>query len=159
VPLDTIIVAVDGSDASIDAAREGLALLQPTTHTVITTVVEAGDSSLLVGSGFAGGVMSEDEFSRLEAARAHEGRENVDRAAAELQLDGAEKVVLTGDPATTLCELAVARDAQAIVMGSRGRGGLKRALLGSVSDHVVRNAPCPVVITRPADERTVKDAD
>jgi nucleotide-binding universal stress UspA family protein len=34
-------------------------------------------------------------------------------------------------------------------MGSRGRGGIKRALLGSVSDHVVRNAPCPVVIARP----------
>ena len=35
----------------------------------------------------------------------------------------------------------------AIVRGSRGRGGLRRAVLGSVSDHVVRNAPCPVVVT------------
>jgi len=33
-------------------------------------------------------------------------------------------------------------------MGSRGRGGVKRALLGSVSDYVTRNAPCSVVITR-----------
>jgi len=31
------------------------------------------------------------------------------------------------------------------VLGTRGRGGLRRAVLGSVSDHVVRNAPCPVV--------------
>jgi nucleotide-binding universal stress UspA family protein len=36
-------------------------------------------------------------------------------------------------------------------MGSRGRGGIKRALLGSVSDFVVRNASCPVVITGPAE--------
>jgi nucleotide-binding universal stress UspA family protein len=35
-------------------------------------------------------------------------------------------------------------------MGSRGRGGIKRALLGSVSDYVVRNAHCSVVITRPS---------
>jgi nucleotide-binding universal stress UspA family protein len=39
-------------------------------------------------------------------------------------------------------------DAVAIVVGSRGRGGLKRAFLGSVSDYVVRNAPCSVVVTR-----------
>jgi nucleotide-binding universal stress UspA family protein len=33
-------------------------------------------------------------------------------------------------------------------MGSRGRGALKRVLLGSVSDYVVRNAPCSVIISR-----------
>jgi nucleotide-binding universal stress UspA family protein len=36
-------------------------------------------------------------------------------------------------------------------MGSRGRGGIKRALLGSVSDYVVRNARCPVVVTGPSE--------
>jgi nucleotide-binding universal stress UspA family protein len=35
--------------------------------------------------------------------------------------------------------------------GSRGRGGLTRALLGSVSDYIVRNAPCPVVVTGDVD--------
>jgi nucleotide-binding universal stress UspA family protein len=42
--------------------------------------------------------------------------------------------------------------ASALVMGSRGRGGIKRALLGSVSDYVVRHAPCPVVITNAVTE-------
>jgi len=37
------------------------------------------------------------------------------------------------------------------VVGSRGRGGLKRAVLGSVSDHLVRNAPCTVVVTGEQD--------
>ena len=37
--------------------------------------------------------------------------------------------------------------AAAIVLGTRGRGGFKRALLGSVSDYVVRNAPCSVLVT------------
>jgi nucleotide-binding universal stress UspA family protein len=31
------------------------------------------------------------------------------------------------------------------VLGTRGHGGLRRAVLGSVSDHVVRNCPCPVI--------------
>ena len=35
-----------------------------------------------------------------------------------------------------------------IVVGSRGTGRLKRALLGSVSEHLVRNAPCPVLVVR-----------
>jgi nucleotide-binding universal stress UspA family protein len=39
-----------------------------------------------------------------------------------------------------------------IVMGSRGLGGLRRALMGSVSDSVVRHAHCPVLIVRPPDE-------
>jgi nucleotide-binding universal stress UspA family protein len=39
-----------------------------------------------------------------------------------------------------------------IVMGSRGRGGLRRALMGSVSDSVVRHAHCPVMIVRPEKE-------
>jgi nucleotide-binding universal stress UspA family protein len=47
-----------------------------------------------------------------------------------------------------IVELAEEIDAGLIVMGSRGHGRLKRALLGSVSDAVVRHAHCPVTIVR-----------
>ncbi len=40
-----------------------------------------------------------------------------------------------------------------IVMGSRGRGGIRRALVGSVSDSVVRHAHCPVLVVRPEKRR------
>ena len=51
--------------------------------------------------------------------------------------------------------LRVARDEQAdvIVMGTHGRTGLNRLLLGSVTERVVRQAPCPVLTVRPADAR------
>jgi len=39
------------------------------------------------------------------------------------------------------------------VMGSRGLGGVRRALIGSVSDSVVRHAHCPVLIVRPEKQR------
>ena len=49
----------------------------------------------------------------------------------------------------------VAEDIEAglIVMGSRGLGGIRRALMGSVSDSVVRHAHCPVMVVRPEQEQ------
>ena len=47
-----------------------------------------------------------------------------------------------------IVDLAHSMDAGMIVMGSRGRGRIRRALMGSVSDSVVRHAPCPVTIVR-----------
>ena len=55
--------------------------------------------------------------------------------------------VLAGEPAAAICEMAAEVEARAVVLGTRGRGGIARALLGSVSDYVVRNAPCSVVVT------------
>ncbi|MDQ3438014.1 MAG: universal stress protein [Actinomycetota bacterium] len=51
--------------------------------------------------------------------------------------------------------VALAEELQAdlIVMGSRGLGGVRRALMGSVSDSVVRHAHCPVLVVRPEKEQ------
>jgi nucleotide-binding universal stress UspA family protein len=40
-----------------------------------------------------------------------------------------------------------------VVMGSRGQGGIRRALMGSVSSSVVEHAPCPVMVVRPEKEQ------
>ncbi len=55
-------------------------------------------------------------------------------------------VVSQGNPAQVLLEAA--RDADLLVVGSRGHGGLTGALLGSVSLHCVHHAACPVVVIR-----------
>jgi nucleotide-binding universal stress UspA family protein len=46
-----------------------------------------------------------------------------------------------------------------IVLGSRGLGGVKRALMGSVSDSVVRHAHCPVLVVRKEDDPDQKETD
>src|SRR5215216_2897330 len=53
-----------------------------------------------------------------------------------------------GRPAQEIVALAQEIEAGLIVMGSRGRGGVRRALMGSVSDSVVRHAHCPVLVVR-----------
>ncbi|MFL5405343.1 MAG: universal stress protein, partial [Myxococcales bacterium] len=59
-----------------------------------------------------------------------------------------------GFPDAEIVGLAGRLGAGLMVMGSRGRGPLRRALLGSVSDSVVRHAHCPVMVVRPEKEQT-----
>ncbi len=147
-PTDTIVLCVDGSDTSVQAVATGFALLPPDADVVIATVVEASDPSLVTGGGgHAGGVMSNEEFEKLEQTSESDGRAIAERVAAAVAVDAPEIRVIRGDPGRALCALATDLSARALVLGTRGRGGIKRALLGSVSDYVVRNAPCPVVVT------------
>jgi nucleotide-binding universal stress UspA family protein len=146
-----LIAGTDGSDLSIEALRAGLALMPPDEEVLLVTVVDYSDPTLVSGTGMAGGVMTEGELQELDAARLGEANAALQTAADALGLTAAETLAVRGDAGRALCDLAADRGARAIVLGTRGRGGVKRALLGSVSDHVVRNAPCPVVITRPAE--------
>jgi nucleotide-binding universal stress UspA family protein len=59
-------------------------------------------------------------------------------------------LVWTGDPGESIVSAAEAESADLVLVGSHGRGKIGRLLLGSVSEHVVRNAPCPVLVVRPA---------
>jgi nucleotide-binding universal stress UspA family protein len=56
-----------------------------------------------------------------------------------------EHRMLVGDPAKEIVRLAREEDADLIVIGTHGRTGIARALLGSVAEVVVRRAPCPVL--------------
>jgi nucleotide-binding universal stress UspA family protein len=61
-----------------------------------------------------------------------------------------EHLMLVGDEATEIVRLAEEEGADMIVMGTHGRGGIGRLLMGSVADKVLRRAPCPVLtIKRP----------
>jgi nucleotide-binding universal stress UspA family protein len=144
------MLCVDGSEAALEAVTNGLELLRSPQRVLVVAVVEASDPMLVTGTGMAGGVMSSDDFEELDRAAAADGWKLAEEAAARLHLDASEIHVLRGTPGPALCALATQLPATAIVMGSRGRGGVARALLGSVSDYVVRNAPCPVVISRAA---------
>ena len=61
---------------------------------------------------------------------------------------GAEARVAEGDPRVALLDMARAERADLIVIGSHGRTGLTRMLLGSVASHVVTHAPCTVVVVK-----------
>lgn len=143
----TVMACLDGSERSLAAVAEGIALLPPDTTFVVATVIGVPDPSIVTGTGMAGGTMSAEEFDRTETERFADAQTIVDGGARALGLTDARTEVLLGDPAGAICDFAAKENVAAVVMGSRGHGGFKRAVLGSVSDHVVRRAPCPVVVT------------
>jgi nucleotide-binding universal stress UspA family protein len=57
-------------------------------------------------------------------------------------------LIWEGDPAEAIIEAATSEGVDLIVIGNRGHSGVGRALIGSVSDEVVRNAGCPVLVVR-----------
>lgn len=57
-------------------------------------------------------------------------------------------LVWEGTPGESIVDAAAAERVDLIVLGTHGRRGVNRSLFGSVSDHVIRNAPCPVVVVR-----------
>jgi nucleotide-binding universal stress UspA family protein len=62
-----------------------------------------------------------------------------------------ERIVTEGSPAKTIVEHAVETDCDLILMGTHGRGGIDRLLLGSVAERVVRSSRVPVLTVRVND--------
>ncbi|MGA7762624.1 MAG: universal stress protein [Candidatus Binataceae bacterium] len=60
-----------------------------------------------------------------------------------------EVEVLMGDPSVEILQAAKRHGANLIVMATHGRKGLRHLVLGSVAEHVVREAPCPVLTVKP----------
>jgi nucleotide-binding universal stress UspA family protein len=144
---DVVVVCTDGSELAVDAAKAGLALLRADATVIVVTVQQDDDYTLVSGTGMAGGVMSPEEFDALSRQAAAESHTILDEAVNELGLGAVRTEVLRGGPGPAVCDFAEQVSADVIIAGTHGRGGFKRALLGSVSDYIVRNAPCSVLVT------------
>jgi nucleotide-binding universal stress UspA family protein len=138
-----ILLPVDGSEHSLYAVRhairlvrEGLSasfvLMNVQEPTYLYEMVLAPDADVLERVTGAAGSHS------LEAA------EDLLRQA-EITF---EREVASGDPAHTILETGESYDCDAIILGARGRGVVRSALLGSVSQAVLHSSPVPVTIVR-----------
>ncbi len=64
--------------------------------------------------------------------------------------------LITGHPAHAIVQLAESEDVDLIVMGTHGRSGLSRLLMGSVTENVMRKAPCPMLTYKEPSEKPAK---
>ena len=141
-----MLVGTDGSPLSISAAQRGITLLGKPEHvTVLTVLAELpGDDT----GGFEGGVASPEERDQQWQAEVAHANDELARAASALTGAQVDQRTEVGDVARTLCDVAAELGVDAIVVGSHARGRLGRLFHGSVSEHVVRHAPCPVLVVR-----------
>lgn len=144
----TAVLCTDGSDLATQALAIGWSVVRPVDRVIAVTVIEDLDPMLVFDAGgHAGSTLTPDELASMQDNARAEGEAVVRAAVDRLGIDGVETRVLEGQPGRSVCELAKEASASVMVLGTRGRGRLKRALLGSVADYVIRNAPCPVVVT------------
>ena len=146
-PYRHILVPTDGSAVSSDAVAEALSLAKlsgGTVHALFVldpSVVTGGPlEDLAIDTGF------EAVFKQLE----HEGEQVLDelRRAAETEHIEITTEVREGTPSVQIVKYADELGADIIVMGTHGRSGVRRALLGSTAEHVLRKASMPVMTVR-----------
>lgn len=152
--MNTLVVGTDGSHLAIEAASAGVSLAGSASRIMIVSVVDTVDPTLATdATGHAGSTMTHEEVVEQHREAWSQGELAVKATkealeALEVPPGMVETFVVEGEPGPGLCEYAADVNATAVVVGTHGRGGLRRAFLGSVSDYVVRHAPCSVVVTR-----------
>lgn len=143
-----IVVGVDNTDTGARALHHALQVAARGPHTEVHAirVIEPVADPVL-------GVVAASTSEELEGLK--DALQNaIHQLIAE---DGELKVaavvahVTVGAPARSIVSLAAEIDADLIVVGTHGRRGIRRALLGSVAEEVVRTAGCPVFAVRPKD--------
>jgi nucleotide-binding universal stress UspA family protein len=142
-----VLIATDGSDVSISAASTGCALLGSAETVTLLSVMTQGDPGDDAG-GIEGPVLSPAEQHAAWDAELAEARDELAVTAKVVTNAHVEQLVEVGDAADVICRVADRLRVDVIIVGSHGRSGLGRLLLGSVSEQVVRHAPCPVLVVR-----------
>jgi nucleotide-binding universal stress UspA family protein len=148
-PVDRVLFPTDGSDAAasalpyaIDLAERFGAVLE-----VLYVIDERTKSSY-----YNIQTALEDVTGGLQTA-AERATDRVEEEATERGVT-VETTIVGGLPSETICERAEDPGADIVVMATHGRTGLGHALLGSVTERVVRNSPTPVLTTPVSDRET-----
>jgi nucleotide-binding universal stress UspA family protein len=138
-----LLLATDLSEASEAATDEAFELARRLEASLLVVSVIDPGSLLLPGGRFRARV---DQVREL---REQQAQTLVERGRTE----GVEVsfLVWTGDPGDMIVSAAEAEHVDMVLVGSHGRGAVGRFFLGSVSEHVVRHAPCPVLVVRPRE--------
>ncbi|GAB3278471.1 universal stress protein [Parasphingorhabdus pacifica] len=138
-----IVVGVDGSPASRTALR--WAHRQATLTGGSLTALMAWDSPLI----YDWKVPGLEDFANTTAKALNTVLDEVVGEGGPVEV---RKEVAQGHPARALLDAAEATEARLLVVGNRGHGGFTRALLGSVSQHCVHHARCPVMVVRASEQ-------
>jgi len=139
IPAQTILHPTDFSDSAMAAFRLACTLAKDWKSHVVILHVYPPVTALYTGEGIvppAATPSRETLWQRLQEIRPSDAGVHV------------EYLLVEGSEVTEIIRTAQAKKADLIVMGTHGRTGLGRILLGSVAEYVLRQSPCPVLTVR-----------
>ncbi len=151
-----ILLATDGSEDAAFAARTAINLANKTGSELHVVYVEEVPRRLSASESTSLEGLIDPEFEERM-------RQHAQAAASQLLEEQVQKIEEAGGqitqahprfgrPYAEIVHLAEELDAGVVVVGSTGQGGVSRALLGSVSESVVRHAHCPVLVVRKEEQ-------
>ncbi len=141
---DSILVPTDGSDHAVRAALHAEYLADAFEATV--SLLNVVDVDAEAGPFSAGGV-GDDFLDRLEA----DGRDTIRETERAIDAAAGRTEVVVGRPAETILDHTDQHGVDLVVMGTQGRTGLPRYVVGSVAERVLALAETPVITTRATD--------
>ena len=145
-----ILLAIDGSAGSDSAIRKVIAQFRPDETEVRVVHADEWPKGLPTSIAFAEGPTAADDLLAARADARRKGTEMLAYAAGQLEAARfhVKSELREGGAEQAILESAGEWRPDLIVVGSHGRTGFNRLLMGSVSERVVRNAPCSVQVVR-----------
>jgi len=138
--VDRILIATDGSEKNRPSLEEGIKIARAFDAAVYAVyVIDVGAFSSMSAD------MPIGDTYRIIKAEAEQAFSRIKTLAGDMPV---ETSVLEGRPAAEIVKFAVAKNIDLIVIGTQGKKGLERLLLGSVAEEVIRSAPCKVLVVK-----------
>lgn len=140
----SVLIPYDGSEQAARALDHVIEHF-PEAEVVLLTVINPAESVYATGEG-AVTPFPENWYESAEEQAEHMVEDALERAeAADLS---AESAIVVGRPGRSIVDYIEDNDVDHVVMGSHGRSGVSRILLGSVAETVIRRSPVPVTVVR-----------
>lgn len=157
-----LLVAVDGSESSDKAVKEVAQRVDGSEQVTLVTVIKEinvpGENNSnktntqITNNQTTSSPSSQKKIKKIREKNKmeEEGKNILTKAEQLLKEKGidTEKVLLEGDPSDKICQLAEKKDIDYIVLGNRGKGGIKKFLLGSTSEKILKNAETSVCVIK-----------
>ena len=144
-----MLLSTDGSDVASKGVKHGIALAKAL-NAKLTVITVTEPLPVDYGSGHAGGwIPSQEEFDRFDAGSKERAGKVLDEArdmAKQIGISAELLHVPNGHPASAIIETAKSRGCDLIVMGSHGRRGLRKLILGSQTSEVLVDGSVPVLV-------------
>ena len=151
MPYKKILIPTDNSKVSIEAAKQGLEIAKLMNSKVY--VIYVVDIMPFVG------LPTEGFWESMKEILEEEGKEafnKIESIAKEFDINIVSEI-LEGNPAKEIVEYANKKNINLIVMGTSGKSGIDKLLLGSVAEKVSKRAQCPILLVKMKEKKDEED--